>query len=257
MSLSSLITSRGYKPRKQGISCMNDPGLPTGAFHDYIQSHGDYIDYVKFGWGTALVTRDLEKKIDELKSNNIDYFFGGTLFEFFYARGQLSNFVSFVRDHSCKIVEVSDGTIEIPPEQKLKVINELANEFSVWTEIGYKDQQRSLNMPPSKWIEYMNSALAAGSQKVITEARESGTSGICRADGEVRFGLIEDIINSQINLNDVIFEAPTKALQVYFINKFGPDVNLANIPFIDTIPLETLRLGLRSDTFNVNNSKSS
>lgn len=257
MTLSSLITSRGYKPRKQGISCMNDPGLPTGAFHDYIQSHGDYIDYVKFGWGTALVTRDLEKKIDELQSNNIDYFFGGTLFEFFYARGQLSNFVSFVRDHSCKIVEVSDGTIEIPPEQKLKVINELANEFSVWTEIGYKDQQRSLNMPPSKWIEYMNSALAAGSQKVITEARESGTSGICRADGEVRFGLIEDIINSQINLNDVIFEAPTKALQVYFINKFGPDVNLANIPFIDTIPLETLRLGLRSDTFNVNNSKSS
>lgn len=255
MTSSLLITTRENKPRKQGISCMIDSGLPTGVFRDYIRSHGDYMDYVKFGWGTALVTKDIEKKIDELQSHNIDYFFGGTLFEFFYSRDQLSNFVSFVRDHSCKVVEVSDGTIEIPPEQKLKLINELANEFNVWTEIGYKDQQVSLNMPPSKWIEYMNSALAADSQKVIIEARESGTSGICRPDGEVRLVLIEDIINSQINLNDVIFEAPTKALQVYFINKIGPNVNLANIPFIDTIPLETLRQGLRSDTFNVINSE--
>ena len=234
---------------------MNDSGLPIGVFRDYIRSHGDYMDYVKFGWGTALVTKGIEQKIDELQSNNIDYFFGGTLFEFFYSRDQLSNFVSFVRDHACKIVEVSDGTIEILPEQKLKVINELANEFSVWTEIGYKDQQRSLNMPSSKWIEYMNSALAANSQKIIIETRESGTGGICRPDGEVRFGLIEDIINSRVNLNNVIFEAPTKELQVYFINKIGPNVNLANIPFIDTIPLETLRQGLRSDTFNINSSK--
>jgi phosphosulfolactate synthase len=236
---------------------MNDPGLPIGVFRDYIRSHGDYMDYVKFGWGTALVTRDIEKKIEELQSNNIGYFFGGTLFEFFYSRDQLSNFVSFAREHSCKVIEISDGTIEIPAEQKLKVINDLANEFNVWTEIGYKDQQRSLNMPPSKWIEDMNSALAAGSQKVITEARESGTSGICSSNGEVRFGLIEDIIKSEINLNDVIFEAPTQVLQVYFINKLGPGVNLANIPFIDTISLETLRQGLRSDTFNINNSKSS
>ena len=234
--------------KQRGLSCLIDPGLPTGMFLDYIESHNDYIDYVKFGWGTALKSKNIVNKISILQEYNIDYFFGGTLFEFSYLIKLLPEFVSFVQDHSCKIIEISDGSIDIPTQEKLEIISKLANEFTVWTEIGYKDSQRSLELPPSKWIEYMRAALDAGSEKVITESRESGTSGICRANGDIRFGLIEDILASDIDLDDIIFEAPTKSLQVYFINKCGPVVNLANIAFPDVISLQTLRCGLRADT---------
>ncbi len=157
-------------------------------------------------------------------------------------------YYDFCRTHGCRYVELSNGTVNLSNAEKARYITEFAREFAVLSEVGYKDSEKSQNLPPARWIEYISEDLRAGARYVITEARESGTSGICRADGQVRFGLIEEILASTVDADDLIFEAPNKTLQTYFIKRVGANVNLANIALQDAIGLETLRLGLRSDT---------
>ncbi len=249
------LPNRILKPRDNGMNILIDNGYPLGYFEDIVTSMGDKIDFIKFGWCTALVTNNMQKKIDILNEHGIKYFFGGTLFEKFLYQNRLEEFRSFLKQYKCEYLEISNGTINISNEEKCKYIREFSKDFKVFSEVGLKDSEKSEEMPPKKWIEYMLADLEAGSFKVITEARESGTSGICRSNGEIRIGLFEEIIDSKLNLDDVIFEAPNKKLQIHFIKKVGTNCNLANIAFADVIGLETLRLGLRSDTFFVFENK--
>lgn len=243
-----MLPERTYKPRTRGLTIVLDNGVPSSYFEDMIASTGRFVDLVKFGWGTALVTDQLDRKIACLREHGVDFFFGGTLFEKYYSQRKVDAYQDYCLTHGCRFVEISNGTVGLANSDKARFISQFARDFSVLSEVGYKDSDRSLNLSPARWIEYIQEDLAAGAFKVITEARESGTSGICRPDGEVRFGLIEEIIGSRVESDDIIFEAPNKALQTYFIKRLGTNVNLANIALQDAIPLETLRLGLRSDT---------
>ena len=240
------LPERSVKPRERGLSILIDPGLPTHHFEDVIESAAGMIDLVKFGWGTSVITDHLERKIDCLQRHNVDYFFGGTLFEKFYQQRKIGAYYTYCARYGCRYVEISNGTIDLSNEEKARVIADFASEFRVVSEVGYKDSEQSQMLSPAMWIAYIRQDLAAGATKVLLEARESGTSGICRPDGTLRYGLIEEIIESGIDSNALIFEAPNKTLQTTFIRRLGSEVNLANIPFADTIALETLRLGLRS-----------
>jgi phosphosulfolactate synthase len=249
MNATSLeLPGRQAKPRRRGLTMVIDNGMPTGQLLDVIESTGELIDLLKFGWGTALVTKDLQRKVDCLRANGVDYYFGGTLFEKFVCQGRVDDYRRFCQDHECRYVEISNGTIALSNHEKADYVEKFASEFSVLSEVGYKDTGRSQELPPVRWIEYMREDLDAGAMLVITEARESGKSGICRPDGELRYGLIEEILESGLDLDRVVFEAPTKDLQTYFVRRVGPDVNLGNVPPHEVIGLETLRLGLRSDT---------
>lgn len=245
------LPSREEKPRTHGITVLIDSGLPFGFFRDVIESSSDFIDFVKFGWGTSLVTQTLTRKIEVLREHGVHYFFGGTLFEKFYLQNEVNEYFRYCDRHRCEYVEISNGTIDLTNEQKAEYIWRFAEHFHVFSEVGYKETEKSINLPPATWIRYIEEDLQAGAYKVITEARESGTSGICRADGELRYGLIEEFLSASLDLGRLVFEAPNKELQTYFIRKLGPNVNLGNISFHDVIGLETLRLGLRSDTLTL------
>jgi phosphosulfolactate synthase len=206
---------------------------------------GDYVDIVKVGWGTSYVTRNLEKKIALYRSFETPVVCGGTLFEAVYARDRLDQYKQWLTEQRFSCVEISDGAIEIPHERKLELIEDFARDFRVFSEVGSKDSE--VNIAPYLWVEWMREELAAGAWKVITEGRESGTAGIFRPTGEMRTGLVDEIVHS-IDVRDILFEAPTKASQAWFVKEFGPEVNLGNIPPEEVIALETLRLGLRADT---------
>jgi phosphosulfolactate synthase len=225
-----------------------DGGLPTHYFVDVIGSFSGLIDVLKLGWGTSLVTDDLKYKIDALKDANVDFYFGGTLFEKFVSQGRYDDWRRFCDGFGCRHVEVSNGTIAMSNTEKAHYIREAATDFSVFSEVGYKESARSEQMRPQLWIEYIQQDLDAGADMVITEARESGKSGICRSNGELRTGLIEEIAESGLDLDRVLFEAPNKDLQIQLIRRFGSEVNLGNIATSDIVALETLRLGLRGDT---------
>ncbi|HEY7356538.1 MAG TPA: phosphosulfolactate synthase [Ktedonobacterales bacterium] len=242
------LPERPAKPRARGLTLVIDNGVPLSHFADVVESMGALIDLVKFGWGTSLVSPMLERKIACLRAHEIEFFFGGTLFEKFLSQSLLDDYRAYCQQHGCHYVEISNGTIDLSNAEKARLIGTFAYDFHVLSEVGYKDSERSLHLPPTQWVNYIKQDLAAGAEYVITEARESGTSGICRSNGEVRFGLIEEILASGIDSNRLIFEAPNKELQTYFIRRLGSNVNLGNIAMQDIIPLETLRLGLRSDT---------
>jgi phosphosulfolactate synthase len=243
-----ILPTRSAKPRSRGWTILLDPGVPVRQFEDTIESVTSIVDLVKFGWGTSVVSDHLERKIACLRDHHIGYFFGGTLFEKFYQQRKLSAYYDYCARYGCEYVEISNGTIDLPNEEKARIIADFAHEFQVLSEVGYKDSEQSQMLSPSMWVAYIRQDLAAGASKVLLEARESGTSGICRPDGTLRYGLIEDIIHSGIQTDELIFEAPNKTLQATFIRRLGTEVNLANIAFGDAIALETLRLGLRSDT---------
>jgi phosphosulfolactate synthase len=243
------LPERAVKPRTTGLTMVIDGGLPLALFADLISSAAEYIDFVKFGWGTAIVTGDLETKIDVLTANGIGFYFGGTLLEKYLLQGRFDDFRRFCLEHSCRHVEVSNGTIELSNTEKASYIRKLADDdFTVVSEVGFKDPVKSEQLPPSAWISYIREDLEAGATLVTLEARESGKSGICRPDGALRFGLIEDVLSSGIDQHHLLFEAPTTALQAHFVTRLGPDVNLGNVPALGVIGLETLRLGLRADT---------
>ncbi len=225
-----------------------DPGLFTGQFEDAIDSVGEFVDLVKFGWGTCLVTKDIKRKIDVLRSAGIDFYFGGTLFERYALDGLVSEWLTLCRVMGATHVEVSNGTIPIDNTEKARWVARLADEFLVISEVGFKDLRRSDALAPARWISFIKEDFAAGAHLVTAEARESGRSGICRSDGEPRHELVGEILGSDIDLDRLLFEAPNKDLQSYFLRRIGPSVNLGNIRADDVIALETLRLGLRSDT---------
>ncbi|WP_088033138.1 phosphosulfolactate synthase [Evansella clarkii] len=250
MNYSKLVMpDRENKPRSKGLTILIDNGLPLQSFKDSVSSCGEFIDFVKFGWGTSIVTTTLGEKISCLKEHNIDYFFGGTLFEKFLSQGRLDDYHQYCREFGCRYVEISNGTIKLSNKDKGKYIGEFSKDFIVFSEVGSKDSTHSQTEKPEVWLEYIKEDFEAGAEMVITEARESGTSGLCSGDGEVRMDLIDEILAAEVDAAKIIFEAPSKKLQTLFIKKIGSDANLANIPFSDVIGLETLRLGLRSDTF--------
>jgi phosphosulfolactate synthase len=226
-----------------GLTHVLDKGLGPRAWEDVLETSGLYIDVVKLGWGTAFVTANLRKKLDVLREKRVVV--GGTFFEAVWATGQVDRYKQWLADLGLDHVEISDGAVEIPREQKLELIAELARDFTVLSEVGSKDS--SVEFTSEEWTQWLREELDAGAWKVITEAREGASSGIFTSDGAMRTDLVEEI-GSAVDLDDVIFEAPTKAAQGWFVKRFGPTVNLGNIPPEEVIPLETLRRGLRADT---------
>ena len=240
------IPKRPEKPRDGGLTMMMDKGLSLRETENLIDACGDYFDIAKFGFGTAYVTPNLEEKIKLYKSAGIRPYFGGTLFELFIARNRFSDFRKVLDKYDLDLCEVSDGSIIIPHEQKLEYISKLAKDRTVMSEVGSKVS--GIIIAPNKWIKMMSTELEAGSWKVIAEGRESGTVGVFRPNGTAHTYLINKII-AKIDPNDILWEAPNKNQQVWFIRLFGQNVNLGNIAPNEVIPLECLRLGLRGDTF--------
>ena len=239
---------RAAKPRTAGLTMVIDGGVPLGLFTDQIELGAEYIDYVKFGWGTSIVTNCLRQKIDVLAQHGIGFYFGGTLFEKFALQGRFEDFRRLCEDYGATHVEASNGTIDMSNAEKAGYIRKLAHDFEVVSEVGFKDSSKSEMQPPSEWIAAITEDLDAGASLVTLEARESGSSGICRPDGELRYGLLEDILHGGVSVDKLLIEAPNTALQAHLITRIGPDVNLGNVPAAGVIGLETLRLGLRSDT---------
>ena len=226
-----------------GLTHVIDKGMGARAWEDVLDVAGDHISIVKLGWGTAYVTRSLERKLQVLRDKPV--VLGGTFFEVVYAREKLDEYKQWLGELGLTHVEISDGTIDIPRERKLELIAEFARDFTVLSEVGSKDSD--VVYAPYQWVEWIKEEKAAGAWKVITEAREGGTAGIFRPDGDMRTGLIDEIAH-EVPVDALIFEAPTKSSQAWFVKQFGPNVNLGNIPPEEVIPLETLRLGLRGDT---------
>lgn len=240
------LPERTSKPRTNGLTMVMDKGLSLREVENFIDANGEYVDIVKLGFGTSVVTPKLEEKIALYKQANIGVYFGGTLFEAFIVRNQYDDFLRVVEKFGLQHVEVSDGSIEMPHEVKLEYIHKLSKHATVLSEVGSKDVEKII--PPYQWIELMKAELKAGAWKVIAEAREAGNVGVYRSSGEVREGLVQEIL-TKIPGEKIIWEAPQKAQQTYFIKLVDANVNLGNIAPNDVIPLETLRLGLRSDTF--------
>src|SRR5204863_7946713 len=217
--------------------------LGPRAWEDVLETSGDYISIVKLGWGTAAVTPNLRRKLDVLKDKPV--VIGGTFFEVVFAKDRVDDYKRWLEELGLTHVEISDGTIEVPRERKLELIADFARDFTVLSEVGSKDSE--VNFAPYLWVQWMCEELDAGAWKVIAEGREGGTAGIYRPTGELRTGLVDEIEHS-LDFHDLIWEAPTKSSQAWFIKHFGPNVNLGNIPPDEVIALETLRLGLRGDT---------
>jgi phosphosulfolactate synthase len=232
----------GFEPH-HGLTHVIDKGLGPRAWEDILETAGDHISIVKLGWGTAAVTQNLERKLDVLREKPV--VIGGTFFEVVYAKDKLDDYKEWLHRLGLTHVELSDGTIEIPRERKLELIADFARDFTVLSEVGSKDS--SVEYSAEEWKRWLREELEAGAWKVITEAREGGTAGIFDSSGGMRTELIGEIA-LEIGPVNVIFEAPSKAAQVWFIKQFGPSVNLGNIPPEEVIPLATLRLGLRGDT---------
>jgi phosphosulfolactate synthase len=226
-----------------GLTHVLDKGLGSRAWEDVLEVAGDHISIVKLGWGTAAVTGNLERKLEVLSDKPV--VIGGTYFEVVYAKDRLDDYKSWLQTLGLSHVEISDGTVDIPRERKLELIADFARDFTVLSEVGSKDS--SVEYTAEQWVQWLQEELDAGAWKVITEARESGTAGIFDSSGGMRTELIGEIAMTVGPVN-VIFEAPTKAAQVWFIKQFGPSANLGNIPPDEVIPLETLRRGLRGDT---------
>jgi len=239
------LPMRPPKPRERGWTHVIDKGMSLHEVQGLIDTAGDYVDIVKMGWGTSYVTRNLAEKIRAYQSAAIPVMCGGTLLEAAIARGRVEEFKRWSQGFGFTHVEVSDGTIQIERDSKLELISSLAEEFVVLSEVGSKDSE--CVFAPYQWVAWIKEELEAGAAKVITEAREGGTAGIFRGSGEVRSGLIDEIVH-EVPLDNLLFEAPQKDQQAWFIRHLGPEVNLGNIPPEEVIPLETLRLGLRSDT---------
>jgi phosphosulfolactate synthase len=233
----------GLPSHARGLTHVIDKGLPPRAWADLLETCGDYIDIVKLGWGTAYVTPNLRAKLDVLREKRV--VIGGTFFEVVYVRGKVDEYKGWLRELGLSHVEISDGCVDIPREEKLELVAQFAKDFTVLSEVGSKDSNADVDVV--EWERELQLELDAGAWKVITEARESGTAGIFTKSGEMRTDVVEDIARV-VGIENVIFEAPTKSAQAWFVNHFGPAVNLGNIPPDEVIALETLRRGLRADT---------
>lgn len=241
------VPARPQKPRETGLTMMMDKGLCLAEAENFISSSADYTDIIKLGFGTSYLTKNLKEKIDLYHSAGMKVYLGGTLFEAFIIRGMYKEYIDLLEKYGIQTLEVSDGSILMEHERKCEYINDLTNKgFTVLSEVGSKSADKLI--PPYKWIEMMKAELAAGSWKVVAEAREGGNVGIYQGSGDVRSDLIEEITR-KIDGTKILWEAPKKAQQVWFIKLLGANVNLGNIGYNEVIPLECLRLGLRGDTF--------
>ncbi len=240
------LPERTTKPREVGYTMSMDKGLSVRQAEDLMSVAADHIDIVKLGWATSYVTPGIKDKIKVYKDAGVPCYFGGTLFEAFIIRNQFDDYRKLLDQFGLTYAEVSDGSIDLDHDQKCEYIRQLTNQVTVLSEVGSKDADKII--PPYKWIELMQKELEAGSWKVIGEAREGGNVGLFRGTGEVRSGLVQEIL-TKIPFEKIIWEAPQKAQQVWFIKLLGANVNLGNIAPEEVIPLETIRLGLRGDTF--------
>jgi len=246
MQMLPFIPERPLKPRNSGITMVMDKGLSIREAEDFMSVGSEYTDYVKLGFGTSLITPGFEKKIAIYKKAGVIPYFGGTLFEAFIVRNMFKEFVDFLDKNEIEMVEVSDGSFDIEHKRKLEYISKLTERGKVISEVGSK--KKNVVYSPDEWVAMMKAELGAGSVKVIAEARESGTTGIYNEDGSINNKIIIGIAE-HVKLENVIWEAPLKSQQAWFITNFGANVNLGNIAPHEIIPLESLRLGLRGDTF--------
>ena len=242
------IPERTLRPRTHGLTMVMDKGLSIQEVHNFLSVNAPHVDIVKLGFGTSFVTPNLKEKLEVYRSNNMPIYFGGTLFEAFLIRNQFQDYIDICREYGVSFMEVSDGSINIPHAEKCGYIEKLTKHGTVLSEVGSKDAAHII--PPYKWIELMRAELSAGSTYVIAEAREAGNVGIYRGSGEVREGLVQEIL-TQIPEEKIIWEAPQKGQQLYFIELIGCNVNLGNIAPNEVIPLEAMRIGLRGDTFDL------
>ncbi len=240
------IPERAPKPREKGMTMVMDKGLSIRQAEDMIDISGEYIDIIKLGFGSSYVTPNLEKKIEVYRNSKIPFYFGGTLLEAFIARDRFDDYLKLIEKYKLTHSELSDGSITIEHDEKLSLIRRLSKHATVISEVGSKEE--GIIIHPNKWIEMMEREIQAGAWKVIAEARESGTVGIYRPNGKAHVVLINKII-SRVPPDKIIWETPNKSGQVYFINLLGANVNLGNISPTEVIALESLRIGLRSDTF--------
>jgi len=243
----SQIPERTAKPRQNGLTMVMDKGLSLAEAENLVSVGSPHIDIVKLGFGTSFVTPNLRQKIEVYQNAGLPVYFGGTLFEAFLIRNQFDDYINMMRDYNVNYVEVSDGSITIPHAEKCGYIEKLTKFGTVLSEVGSKDAAHII--PPYKWIELMKAEIEAGSTYVIAEAREAGNVGIYRGSGEVREGLVQEIL-TQIPAEKIIWEAPQKAQQLYFLQLIGCNVNLGNIAPTEVIPLEAMRIGLRGDSFH-------
>ena len=241
------IPKRPEKPRTKGLTMIMDKGLSLNEAENMVVLKSELTDIVKLGFGTSLLTRYIDKKISLYKEAGIDVYTGGTLFEAFIVRNQIDDFYRLMDKLKLEMVEVSDGCIQMEHDKKCELIHILSKDFKVISEIGSKDE--SLTIEDDKWISYMKKELEAGSWKVIAEAREGGNVGMFETNGNIKEKLIKKI-TKDIDISNILWEAPLKKQQIWFINEFGANVNLGNISPNSIISLECLRLGLRGDTFN-------
>ncbi len=244
----SQIPERKLKPRADGLTMVMDKGLSVEEAKNFLSVAHPHVDIIKLGFGTSYVTPNLTEKIKVYKSYDLPVYFGGTLFEAFLIRNQFDQYVSVCKDFDIDYMEVSDGSITIPHTEKCGYIEKLTKHGTVLSEVGSKDAEHII--PPYKWIELMRAELSAGASYVIAEAREAGNVGIYRGTGEVREGLVQEIL-TQIPAEKIIWEAPQKAQQLYFIELIGCNVNLGNIAPSEVISMEAMRIGLRGDTFHL------
>jgi phosphosulfolactate synthase len=240
------LPDRTQKPRKTGLTMVMDKGISLRAAEDFVDMNAGMVDFVKLGFGTSVISNRLKEKIQLYQGHNIKVYLGGTLFEAFVIRNKFQEYIRLAEDLGLDSAEVSDGSITIDHQQKCEYISKLAEKFTVLSEVGSKEE--GVIIHPARWIKMMQSELNAGSFKVIAEARESGNVGIFHKNGSAHTLLINRIVN-KIKLENIIWETPQKAQQVFFLKLFGSNVNVGNIAVDDVIPLETLRLGLRGDTF--------
>ncbi len=242
------IPERTKQPRQYGLTMVMDKGLSLRDAENFLSVGAPHTDIVKLGFGTSFVTPNLRAKIELYQAHNIPVYFGGTLFEAFVIRNQFDDYIAMCKDYNIDVIEVSDGSIVIPHTEKCGYIEKISKFTKVFSEVGSKDAAHII--PPYKWIELMGAELNAGASYVIAEAREAGNVGIYRGSGEVREGLVQEIL-TQIPAEKILWEAPQKAQQLYFLELIGCNVNLGNIAPSEIIPLEAMRIGLRGDTFDL------
>jgi len=239
------LPARGPKPRTRGVTHVIDPGLTAREAEGLMNSVDAYVDLVRFGWGTAYITRELRRKLDVLRHHGVPAMLGGTMTELAWLQGKVDALRRWLDELGLEHVEVSSGVVPMPREEKLELIATLARDRTVFAEVGEKDPHAL--MAPYRWVELIREALEAGAEKVVCEGRADGSAGVYRPDGEVRTGLVDEVAH-EIDVQRLIFEAPQRAQQIWFIEQFGTDVNLGNVDPRDVLSLETLRLGLRADT---------
>jgi phosphosulfolactate synthase len=241
------VPRRPAKPRSIGLTCVIDNGLGPAALEDALAASAGLVDYVKFGWGTGHVVQCLDRKIELLRRTDVPFWFGGTLFEVARQQNRIPAMIAWLRAHACNVVEISSGTVEMDTteiEAHTRTFRDAG--FTVLVEVGSKSRDHALRH--ADWVARIKAALIGGASYVLCEGRETGTAGVYHDDGKPRVDLIEEICSQGIDLRRLIWEAPRRDQQVWFIEQFGVNCNFANIQPGDVVSLETLRQGLRADT---------